>query len=189
MRESKSEIEAQIRSLVSKMNLASASELSLISETNSIYNRMLDKGIKDGPIGNRVSTALFLACDGNACIAIPKVKSVCGSQLKGRNIRKIRAALQISHGTAHEKLSSLCERLNVADLDVKRKAHLYVDLLEDRNVMFPTHLAVVAFHLANWETETALTVKEMSEMTGCSEQSILKNIRILIHEQEKVSMC
>jgi hypothetical protein len=143
---------------------------------------MLDKGIKDGPIGNRISAALFLACDGNACIAIPKVRSVCGSQLKGHNIRKIRGALQIPHGTAHEKLNSLCELLKVADLDVKGKAHLYVDILESRNVMFPTHLAVAAFYLANWGRETSLTVKELREMTGSCEGTMLKNIRILKEE-------
>jgi hypothetical protein len=129
---------------------------------------------------HRIATAAFLACDSKACIAISKLKCAFGKNISGKNIRKARAALQIPHGTAHEKLDSLCNVCEVSDPVLIARAHKYVELLNITSAM-PSSIAATSLYVAVYESPTSsLTQNEIYLLTGCTVITQRKLTKILL---------
>lgn len=169
--------QTQIRDQVTKMHLAAPAENALIESASKLYEELLENKVSLGLARSiRVATAIFLACDGNACIALPKVKHVCGSNVSMKHISKARKILQLPHGTAHEKLNSLCRVCNIYNGDFITKAHHFVSLLEEEGSLMPTTMAAAAFGSAGvaLDYKDRLTQNEISKITGCTEMSIRK---------------
>lgn len=174
--------QVQIRDLVTKMHLAAPAENALIKNTSKLYEELIANKVSLGLArSTHAATALFLACDGHACVALPKVKYVCGSSVSMKHISKAREILQLPHGTAHEKLNTLCSVCNISNRDFIKKAHHFVSLLDEEGSFMPTTMAAAAF----WSAGVALDYKErlsqnkISKLTGCTELTIRKASDIL----------
>jgi hypothetical protein len=142
----------------------------LLKATLEIFHRMKqEEVIPATQFSHRIATAAFLACDSKACIAISKLKCAFGTNLTGKNIRKARKALQIPHGTAHEKLDSLCNVCEVLDPAIIARAHQYVELLNVTSAM-PSSIAATSLYVAVYESPiSSLTRNELYHLTGCTE--------------------
>ena len=161
----------EIEKRINKIPLAMPARIALIQATSDIYEQMKQEDVMQSvSIPHRIATAAFLACDGNACIALPKLKSTFGGSLKGAFIHKARTALNIPHGTARNKVDSLYNVLNIQDSRIKKLAHFYVDVLSGTAHM-PSNLAVASIYLASYviDNRNGLTLKELYRYTGCGE--------------------
>ena len=175
----------EIAKQINKMNLALATHIALVKATSTMFNRMKQEGvIQSASISHRIATAAFLVCDGNACIAIPKLKHAFGTRIASKYISKARTALQIPHGTAHEKLDSLCGICKIEDANiVARRAHYYVELLSEHSSGSPTYMAATSFYVAlQQSSRVALTQREIQHLTGCSEIGQRRLINVLLHK-------
>lgn len=181
----------QIRERVERLHLTSCMEESLTRITKTLYEEMRDKGIAQTiSISNRISTALFLACDGHACIAIPKVKIVCGSGSYLGHINKARNSLKIPHGTAHKKFDSLCKAAGINSKEIDERGHRYIDLLNQRAAYFPTSVATVSLYaanLVNWKPQR-IALKSLCALTGCGQISINSLLKVLEKEVKRMAI-
>jgi transcription initiation factor TFIIIB Brf1 subunit/transcription initiation factor TFIIB len=171
----------ELRAQIDAMSLAPSASSALYYATLEIFHRMKQKGvIQATPFSHRIATAAFLACDSKACIAISKLKRAFGKNITGKNITKARKVLQIPHGTAHEKLDSLCNVCEVMDPTLIARAHHYVELLSETSAM-PSSIAATSLYVAVYESSTStLTLNEISHLTGCTEITLRKLINILL---------
>lgn len=173
----------ELRAQINAMSLAPSASSALLEATLDIFYRMKqENAIQATPIAHRIATAAFLACDSKACIALSKLKSAFGNNLTGKNITKARRVLQIPHGTAHEKLDSLCKICEVSDPVLIASAHLYVELLSETSAM-PSSIAATSFYVAVKDSPTSsLTHNEISLLTGCTEVTQGKLTKILLQK-------
>jgi hypothetical protein len=134
---------------IDAMALAPSASLALLKASLDIFHRMKrEKVMQATPVSHRIAIAAFLACDANACIAISKLKRAFGENITGKNITKARRALQIPHGTAHEKLDSLCTICEVLDPEIIARAHQCTDLLSETSAM-PSSIAATSLYAAS----------------------------------------
>ena len=167
---------------IDAMSLAPSPSSALLEATLDIFHRMKQEKVMQAvPLSHRIATAAFLACDSKACIAIPKLKRAFGNNITGKNITKARKALQIAHGTAHEKLDSLCNVCEVTDLALIARAHQYVELLSATSAM-PSSIAATSFYVAVYESSMTLTHNEIYHLTGCTEITQSKLTKILLRK-------
>lgn len=174
------EIMSKIDNQIKGMRLATPAHNALTKATWDIYTQMYEKKIL-GRISTSylIATAAFLACDGNACIALPKLKHAFGSRIKGGYISKSRAALQIPHGTAHKKLDSLCKVLDVSDPNIIKLAHFYSGILDGTSHM-PSYIAAASLYIAcNLLYKNGFTLKELYHYTGCGVVSIRETYKLI----------
>jgi len=171
----------ELRAQIDAMSLAPSASSALFEATLDIFHRMKHEKIMQAvPLSHRTATAAFLACDSKACIAIPKLKRAFGKNITGKNITKARKALQIAHGTAHEKLDSLCNVCEVTDLSLISRAHQYAELLSDTGAM-PSSIASTSLYVADRESSTRpLTHNDIYHLTGCTEVTQRKLIKTLL---------
>ena len=173
----------EIAKQINKMNLALATHIALVKATSNIFNQMKQEDvIQSASISHRIATAAFLACDGNACVAIPKLKRAFGTRIASKYIVKARTALRIPHGTAHEKLDSLCDICEIMDRDTITRAHYYVELLSERSSGSPTAIAATSFYAALQQSSRVLTQREIQHLTGCSEIIQRRLIKVLLYK-------
>jgi hypothetical protein len=178
MKEHIEELQAQIDA----MSLAPSASSALLKATLDVFHRMKQEDVLQAtPLPHRIATAAFLACDSKACIAISKLKRAFGDNITGKNIRKARIALQIPHGTAHEKLDSLCNVCEVLDPVLIARAHQYVELLNVTSAM-PSSIAAASLYVAVHESPMSLTHNELYLLTGCTEITQRKLIKILLQK-------
>lgn len=179
-----------ITNRIQNMHLAPGTEESLIKITKALYEEMLEKKRwRSISRSNRVSIALFLACDGHACIALPKVKTVCGPGGYLKNVHEAREALGIPHGTAHKKLDSLYKAAGIENEAVKEKGHYYVSLFEEiPGAFFPTNVATASLYAANIINGKPeyMTLKMLCSLTGCTEVSLTNLLKMLIREVKRM---
>lgn len=179
-----------IMNRIEKMHLAPRTEESLIKITKALYEEMLEKKMGYAiSRNNRVSIALFLACDGHACIALPKVKTVCASGSYLKHVYEARKVLGIPHGTAHEKLDSLYKAAEIEDEAVKEKGHYYVYLFDKcPGAFFPTNVATASLFAANIINSKPqyVTLGMLCFLTGCTEVSITNLLKKLIKEVKRM---
>jgi transcription initiation factor TFIIIB Brf1 subunit/transcription initiation factor TFIIB len=178
MKEHIEELQAQIE----LMSLAPSAHLALLEATLDIFRRMQQEDVLHSVLlSHRIATAAFLACDSKACIAIPKLKRAFAKNLTGKNIRKARAALQIPHGTAHEKLDSLCTVCECSDPVLIARAHQYVELLSETSAM-PSSIAATSFYVAVYESSMTLTHNDIYHLTGCTEITLREHTKTLLRK-------
>ena len=181
------EIKSEIDNRIKGMHLATPAHNALAKATWDIYKQMQEKKILWRVSSSHlIATAAFLACDGNACIAIPKLKHAFGSRIKGRYISKSRAALQIPRGTAHQKLDSLCNVLDVSDPNIIKLAHFYASVLAGTSRM-PSYLAGASLYIASnmLYMKDRFTLKELQHYTGCGEVTIRETYKSICHKVAK----
>ena len=176
------ELEVQIDA----MSLAPSASSALLKATLDIFHRMKHEKIMQAvPLAHRTAAAAFLACDSQACIAIPKLKRAFGKNIIGRNITKARRALQISHGTAHEKLDSLCKVCKISNTDTILRAHHYVELLSGDGAM-PSNIAAASLYVAEHRrSKGALTAREMRDLTGCTDITLRKLVHVIFLKESQ----
>ena len=189
------EVRAQISDKVKEMGLFSLAERVLIESTIKVYNEIELKN-KDNwrcapRSSSRIATALYLACDKHACIAIPKVKRACGNSIRTKYITKARKLLALSPATPREKLDSLCKICGVTNKEFVEKAHYFISLLDGHKSYSPSAMAASAFYAAHYQlsgdnpNSKHLTQKGISELTGCTEITIAKIVKDLYQRQDK----
>ena len=172
----KKEAEVQISNSVKEMGLSFLAEEALIESTIKLYDETerKDEVYRHIPTSYKIATALFLACDSHACIAIPKVQRVCKTQLHGKYITRARRVLEIAPATAHEKLDSLYKSLGSSNTELLEKAHHFISLIEGDKSYRPTLLAATAFYEADRQLNIYgnISQNEISKLTGCTTISI-----------------
>jgi hypothetical protein len=172
----------ELRAQIDAMSLAPSASSALLEATLEIFHRMKQEEVMQAvPLAHRTATAAFLACDSKACIAISKLKRAFGDNITGKNITKARTALQIPHGTAHEKLDSLCNVCEVLDPVLIARAHKYVELLNVTSAM-PSSIAATSLYVAVYESPMSLTRNEISLLTGCTEITQRKLTKTLLRK-------
>jgi transcription initiation factor TFIIIB Brf1 subunit/transcription initiation factor TFIIB len=173
----------ELQMQIDAMSLAPSASSALLEATLEIFHRMKQEKVMQAvPLAHRIATAAFLACDSNACIAMSKLKRAFGNNILGRNITKARTALQIPHGTAHEKLNSLCDVCEISDTATESQAHYYVDLLSETSAM-PSSIASASLYVAvKGVSMKSLTHNEIYHLTGCTEITQRKLIKILLRK-------
>jgi transcription initiation factor TFIIIB Brf1 subunit/transcription initiation factor TFIIB len=176
------EIMGEIDNQIKEMHLATPAHNGLTKATLDIFNQMAQEDvIQFASISHRIATAAFLACDGNACIAIPKLKRVFGSQIKGGYISNSREVLQIPRGTAPKKLDSLCKVLDVSDSNIIKLAHFYAGVL-DGTSHAPSYIAVASLYIACnvlYNKSKRFTLKELYHYTGCGEVTLRATYKLI----------
>jgi len=175
----------EIQIEINRLSLAPSARLALSKATCDIFNRMKEKKvIQQVPFPRRIATAIFLACDSKACIAIPKLKLTFGTQIVQKHISKARIALNISHGTAHEKLDSLCKVSEITNTDIILRAHHYVDLLSVNSAGMPSNIAATSLYVAdNLRSSNSLSQREIRHLTGCTETTLRILSKILLRKE------
>ena len=172
----KKEVETQISGMVEEMNISPLAGKALINSTIKLYDELESKGIlyRGIPSPDIISTALFLACDGHACIVVPKVQRVCKSHLHKKYIQRAREALGSFPATAHEKLDSLYKSIGCSNTKLLEKAHHFISLIEGDKSYRPTILAAMAFYEADRQLNfyDNITQNKIAELTGCTTTSI-----------------
>ena len=178
--------QAQIRDKVKEMTLSQPAEEALIESTIRLYDELKSKEVfhMGTPTDYPIATALYLACDSHACIAIPKVKRVCRNSLRGKHITQARKALQLYPTSAHEKLDHLYKSSGIADKKLLEKAHYFISLLDGHKSYMPTNLAASAFYEAGRQLNPFkhTTQREISDLTGCQISSMM-NISEDLHRK------
>jgi hypothetical protein len=166
---------------IDAMSLAPSASSALLEATLDVFQRMKQEDVIQAThLSHRIATAAFLACDSKACIAISKLKCAFGKNITGKNITKARRALQIPHGTAHQKLDSLCNVCQVSDPVIIARAHQYAALLSETSAM-PSSIATTSLYVAALESPTmSLTENELYRLTGCTDITQRKLTRILL---------
>lgn len=175
----------EIRAEIDKISIAPSARSALFKVTSNIFEQMQQKRLLQSvPLPRRIATAAFLACDSKACIAIPKLKLAFGDQIVQKHISKARISLKIHHGTAHEKLDSLCKVCEISDTVTISRAHQYVDFLREAGT--PSNVAVASLYVADNQTSgSALTQREMRDLTGCTEATLRSLSMILLRRSEE----
>ena len=176
----------ELRAQIDAMSLAPSASSALLKVTLEILHRMKQEKVMQAvPLAHRTAAAAFLACDSQACIAIPKLKRAFGKNIIGKNISKARRALQISHGTAHEKLDSLCKVCKISNTVTILRAHHYVELLREDGAM-PSNIAAASLYIAEYRrSKGALTAREMRDLTGCTDITLRKLVHVIILKESQ----
>ena len=175
----------QIRAQIDKLALAPPARLALFKATTDIFEQMEQKGeLPYVSVPRRIATAAFLACDSKACIAIPKLKHTFGTQIVQKHISKVRIALNIPYGTAHEKLDSLCKVSEITNIHTILHAHHYVDLLSEDSAGMPSNIAATALYVAdNLCSSNPLSQRDICHLTGCTEITLRFLSKILLRKE------
>ena len=182
------EVEVQISNRVHEMGLSSLAEKALVGSTIKLYGEIGTKCIfpeSNESTTRQIATALFLACDGHACISIPKVQRACGKHLQMKNIWEARKAIGQTPATAHEKLDSLCLLYHISNKAFLERAHHFITLF--KGYYRPTTMAVTAFLVALQQNQpnVPLPLKELLKLTkatGCRVVTI-RNAYMYLHKK------
>lgn len=176
----------EIQKLISNMNLSPDSAAALNRYTTEICTKLKEKGLMQASsIRKRVTASVYLACDGKACVAIPKLIAAAHS-IPTNEIGNARGILKIRRGTAHLKLDSLSHVCHVKDKNVISKAHDYVSLLDNTGVT-PTAIAATALSLAGNRTLSIYPLhlqEDIIRATGLSKPTFVR-LKINMEKREK----
>jgi transcription initiation factor TFIIIB Brf1 subunit/transcription initiation factor TFIIB len=166
----------ETQKLISKMNLLPDSAAALNHYTTKICTKIKEKGLmRTATIRKLVTTSAYLACDGKACVATPKLKAAAHS-IPVYEIGNARRILKIPRGTAHQKLDSLSRVCHVRDKNVISKAHDYVSLLNNTG-SGPTGIAATALSLADNRTLSIYPLhlqEDIIRATGTSKSTLVR---------------